>query len=85
MAMMRLKKRLKPTNLMAYRLLGPHAHADFQSSLFHVGNWDKSKHNGTGDNKSSGQVEYHKALAETSNTICMNSADCGVPLGECKS
>ena len=47
---------------MAYRLFGPRAHADFQSSLFKVGGWMKNKCNGTGDNKSSGQAEHHKGL-----------------------
>ncbi len=55
-----------------------------QSSLFHVGDWVKNKHNGTGDNKSSSRAEHHTALAETSNEICMNSVDCGIPLCACK-
>jgi hypothetical protein len=70
---------------MAYRLLGPRAHVDFQSSLFQVGDWMKNKRNGSGgDDKSSGRAEHRKALAETSNKIRMNTGDRGVPLGACK-
>jgi hypothetical protein len=65
-------------------LFGPRAHVDFQSSLFQIGDWTKNKRNGSGDNKSSSRAEHRKALAETSNTIRMNSIDRGVPLGACK-
>jgi hypothetical protein len=39
---------------MAYCMFGPRAHADFQSALFEVGDWNKNKRSATGDSKDNG-------------------------------
>jgi hypothetical protein len=62
----------------AYHLFGLRAHADFQSTLFEVGDWVKNKR---GSENGGGQSEQQKALAEQTNTIRLNSVDHGVPVG----
>ncbi len=46
----------------AYRLLGSHAHNDFRSPLFEVGDWDRNKRNGSKDS-TGGRSDHQKALA----------------------
>jgi hypothetical protein len=53
-------------------MFGPHAHANFQSALFEVGDWVKNKR-GT-DN--GGRSEQQKALAVQTNTIRLRADQC---------
>ncbi len=57
-------------------MIGVHAHADFRTPLFEVGDWMKNKRGS--DN--GGLSEQQKALAEQTITIRLNSLDCGIPI-----
>jgi hypothetical protein len=64
---------------MAYRLFGPRAHADYQSTLFSVGDWPKNKRGEIVRNE--GRTEAHKEKVAAEAVTRLNSTDHGIPFG----
>jgi hypothetical protein len=64
---------------MVYRLFGPRAHADYQSTLFSVGDWPENKRGEKASN--GGRTEARKEKAATEAATRLNSTDRGIPFG----